>query len=373
VDLDLNEGSMTRKQTGGGDASTTTSSTSSQQTDADEYDAEKVGLRDFALWKAYKPNFDRPDATWDTPIGNGRPGWHLECSAMAKKYFGADTTIDIHCGGIDLKFPHHENEIAQSEGASTDGKTKFCACWLHNGFVTIGEEKMSKSKGNFLTLRGACPTSEDVRAYRYLIVSSQYRNPLSFTSEAVKASKGALRRMDNVRKMLDDALGEEVVGSMSENEEDNEIVKVVNREVTNFEMALVDDLSMPRAAASLFGVVKAAESEFKRWKKLDNDDASPALDLVGLRAAHNAINQMDEVFGIFYKVPNVKGEDGVEVLEDDGSNDAIPDDVMELVKSRAAAKDAKDWGLADSLRSQITDLGFAVKDVKGGEATVSRL
>mmetsp|Transcript_25253 Transcript_25253/g.29743 ORF Transcript_25253/g.29743 Transcript_25253/m.29743 type:complete len:240 (+) Transcript_25253:3-722(+) len=239
---------------------------------------------------------------------------------------------------------------------------------------------MSKSKGNFLTLRGACPTGEDVRAYRYLIVSSQYRNPLSFTSEAVKASKGALRRMDNVRKMLDDALGEEeVVGSAAENEE-NEIVKVVNREVTNFEMALVDDLSMPRAAASLFGVVKAAETEFKRWKKLEkkiaagnNDDTSPALDLIGLRAAHNAINQMDEVFGIFYKVPNVKGEDGVEVEEDDGSNDAIPDDVMELVKSRAAAKDAKDWGLADSLRSQITELGFAVKDVKGGEAIVSRV
>lgn len=394
VDLDLDKGSMTRKQQTSSpatsDDATTASSCSppqsSQQQDADEYDADKVGLRDFALWKATKPDFDRPDATWDTPIGTGRPGWHLECSAMAKKYFGRDNTIDIHCGGIDLKFPHHENEIAQSEGASTDRKTKFCNCWLHNGFVTIGEEKMSKSKGNFLTLRGACPTGEDVRAYRYLIVSSQYRNPLSFTSEAVKASKGALKRMDNVRKLLKDALGDEreVSGSMIDNEE-NEIVKSVNRDVQNFEMALLDDLSMPRAAASLFGVVKAAETEFKRYKKLPaaqddhnniNVTLSATLDLVGLRAAQNAINQMDQVFGIFYKVPNVKGDDGVEVDDDDddGSNDAvIPDDVMELVRSRAVAKDGKDWGLADSLRSQITELGFAVKDIKDGEAVVSRL
>jgi cysteinyl-tRNA synthetase len=120
---------------------------------------------------------------------------------MAKKYLGE--SIDIHCGGIDLKFPHHENEIAQSEGAS--GK-KFCSCWLHNGFVNIGDEKMSKSKGNFLTLRGACPSSMDVRAYRYLVVSSQYRNPLSFTEEAMKAAKGALSRLDSIITLLNDTL-----------------------------------------------------------------------------------------------------------------------------------------------------------------------
>jgi len=349
-----------------------------QALDADEYDAEKVGVRDFALWKAYKPDLDREDAIWDTSVGNGRPGWHLECSAMAKKYFGE--SIDIHCGGVDLKFPHHENEIAQSEGAN--GGKKFSNFWIHNGFVNIGDEKMSKSKGNFLTLRGACPTADDVRAYRYLIVSSQYRNPLSFTAEAVAGAKGALRRMDNVRKMLNEALEDSDSDASKEDKKNNDIVETVNGQLNNFEMALADDLSMPRAAASLFGVVKAAETEFKRWKKVEKKlkagdeehGASPPLDLVGLKAVTNAINRMDEVFGIFYQVPKVKQEDGTDDDDEDGADDdTIPGEVMELVNSRAAAKDAKDWELADSLRSRITDLGFAVKDVKDGDAIVSRL
>jgi len=378
VDLDLDAGSMTRTATAGAAAC------DGQPTpqDADEYDAEKSGLRDFALWKAYKPSSDRDDATWDTPIGRGRPGWHLECSAMAKKYFG-DTTLDVHCGGTDLRFPHHENEIAQSEGASALGK-KFCNCWLHNGFVTVGEEKMSKSTGNFMTLRGACPTGEDVRAYRYLVVSSQYRNPLRFTEGAVAASKGALRRMDNVRKMLEDVLGDGVAVSVEvKGEEENKIVTAVNHELNNFETALADDLSMPRAAASLFGVVKAAEIEFKRHKKAvekvatnedGNHDAPLTLDLVGLMAARDAMDQMDKVFGIFYQVPKVRREDGTENEDEEEEDDGtVPEEVMELVRSRTAAKDAKDWGLADSLRSQITKLGFAVKDVKDGDAIVSRV
>lgn len=353
--------------------------------DADEYDADKVGARDFALWKAYKPKFDREDATWDTPIGKGRPGWHLECSAMARKYLG--DTIDVHCGGIDLKFPHHENEIAQSEGAT--GKT-FCACWLHNGFVNIGsgiggaggvgdvEEKMSKSKGNFLTLRGACPGSDDVRAYRYLVVSSQYRNPLSFTEAAMGAAKGALKRMDQVVQQLDNVLKEhdqeqkqEEGGSSS----DGTIAAAVQKELSNFEAALADDLSMPRAAASLFGVVKAAETEFKRFKKEtkgDADTTATPLDLNGLAAAKAAILQMDKVFGVFYEVPKEKNDDGTE-KEEEIVDDSIPEEVMVLVMSRTAAKDAKDWDGADSLRGQITELGFAVKDVKGGEPIVTRI
>jgi len=355
--------------------------------DADEYDADKVGARDFALWKAYKPKFDRDDATWDTPIGKGRPGWHLECSAMARKYLG--DTIDIHCGGIDLKFPHHENEIAQSEGATGQ---PFCACWLHNGFVNIGsgiggkegggeEEKMSKSKGNFLTLRGACPGSDDVRAYRYLVVSSQYRNPLSFTEAAMGAAKGALKRMDSVMLQLNNVLKEQGVSDSSSSDSDGTIIAVVQKELSNFEAALADDLSMPRAAASLFGVVKAAESEFKRFKKetkdsADTDDTATVtptpLDLNGLAAAQDAILQMDKVFGVFYEVPKEKNDDGSE-KEEEIVDDSIPDDVMVLVRSRTAAKDAKDWDGADSLRGRITDLGFAVKDVKGGEPIVTRI
>mmetsp|Transcript_20128 Transcript_20128/g.24813 ORF Transcript_20128/g.24813 Transcript_20128/m.24813 type:complete len:607 (+) Transcript_20128:163-1983(+) len=345
--------------------------------DADEYDADKVGARDFALWKAYKPNFDRDDATWDTPIGKGRPGWHLECSAMARKYLGE--TIDIHCGGIDLKFPHHENEIAQSEGAS--GK-KFCSCWLHNGFVNIGDEKMSKSKGNFLTLRGACQTSDDVRAYRYLVVSSQYRNPLSFTTQAMHAAKGALSRVDGVMKLLNDLFEkEETTEDKKYTEGDSAIIAKVEKELSNFDAALADDINMPRASASLFGVIKAAEAEFKRLKKEDNiakkdkDVVITPLDIVGLKAAKDAILQMDQIFGLLYEVPLAKNEDG-SVIQDESLGDdegVIPDDVMKLVKSRSDAKEAKDWDLADSLRGRITELGFAVKDIKGGDPIVSRL
>mmetsp|Transcript_15337 Transcript_15337/g.22346 ORF Transcript_15337/g.22346 Transcript_15337/m.22346 type:complete len:646 (-) Transcript_15337:29-1966(-) len=365
--------------------------------DADEYDADKVGARDFALWKAYKPEFDRDDAIWDTVIGKGRPGWHLECSAMARKYLG--DSIDIHCGGIDLKFPHHENEIAQSEGAT--GKN-FCSCWLHNGFVNIGEkdEKMSKSKGNFLTLRTACPTNDEIRAYRYLVVSSQYRNPLSFTKAATGAAKGALKRMDSVMMQLNNALDLNLDGidhgdakngnGNGDDNNNNEIIAKVNKELENFENALADDLSMPRAAASLFGVVKAAETEFKRYKKEEKAKASNSdsdyntdetlevtpLDLVGLASVRDAMHQMDQVFGIFYEVPKEKNDDGSKKDEKDepAEDSSIPDEVMELVQSRTDAKEAKDWDLADSLRSRITELGFAVKDVKGGgDPIVSRL
>jgi cysteinyl-tRNA synthetase len=341
-------------------------------TDADEYDAEKQGARDFALWKAYKPDFDRDDAVWDTAIGRGRPGWHLECSAMAKKFLG--DTIDIHCGGTDLKFPHHENEIAQSEGAN-NGKT-FCNCWLHNGFVNIGDEKMSKSKGNFLTLRTACPTNDDVRAYRYLVVTSQYRQSLSFTKEAMSAAKGALKRLDRLLSQLDEALAG--VDSTQEAAV-SPIQKDIAGHLSNFEQAILDDISMPRAAAALFGVVKAGEKEFKRYAKdLDKngEESAQSLDTVGVGAVKDAIFKMDQVFGIFYDVPSVEqdGEEGAGSTSIGGGTDGIlPDEVVQLVAERTAAKENKDWELADSLRSRIYELGFAVKDVKGGEPIISRI
>jgi len=330
-------------------------------TDADEYDTDKVGVRDFALWKAYKPEFDRDDAVWDTKIGKGRPGWHLECSAMAKKYLGE--TIDIHCGGIDLKFPHHENEIAQSEGAN---QKPFCNCWLHNGFVNIGDEKMSKSKGNFLTLRGACPSADDVRAYRYLVVSSQYRNPLSFTETALKASKKALKRMDKAREQL-----YEVMKSDSRVEEnsvgDSKLASDVATHMENFDIAIADDLSTPRAAASLFAVVKAVDKEFKDLTAAENAGSPRSPDMAGLRAANDALDNMDKVFGIFYKVPPGEDED----LSEGNQNNVVPVEVLELASARATAKDAKDWALADELRDRIAELGFQVKDVKGGHPVIS--
>lgn len=325
---------------------------SQERTLAQDDMGKRNSQQDFCLWKAFKEDgIDREDATWDTPIGRGRPGWHLECSAMARVFLG--DTIDVHCGGIDLKFPHHENEIAQSEGAS--GKP-FCECWIHNGFVNIDNEKMSKSKGNFLTLRAACPKPDEVRAYRYLVVSSQYRNPLNFTEQATKAALKALQRIDKVREQLATVISSknDVVGHS------DIATTVVPNEMKNFDAALLDDLSMPRAAASLFALIKAAETEFKK-----NEDA---MDIVGLRAIDNALLEMDKVFGVFYQVPMSETEE-----QEQAEALIVPDEVMELVGLRTAAKDAQDWDLADSLRKRITMLGFKVKDVKGGEPIVSPL
>jgi cysteinyl-tRNA synthetase len=327
--------------------------------------------QDFALWKAFKPGVDREDSSWERPgqIQKGRPGWHLECSAMARKYLG--DTIDIHGGGIDLKFPHHENEIAQSEGVS--GKT-FCNCWLHNGFVNINDEKMSKSLGNFLTLRGACPQSKDVRAYRFLVMSSQYSKQLSFTPEAMSAAKNSLKRIDKVMTQIENVLKEEVANQQPVDKEPSKIAeKEVPEALANFEAALLDDLSMPRASAALFSVIKAAEQEFKRASKAEEGSEDARLDIVGLRSIEAALRQMDRIFGIFYEVPLTKEEQQASKQSDAQDSGAVPEEVMDLVMQRAEAKEAKDWELADSLRARITELGFAVKDVKGGVPVVTRV
>lgn len=326
--------------------------------------------RDFALWKAFKPEADREDSSWERPgkIRKGRPGWHLECSAMARKYLG--DTIDIHGGGIDLKFPHHENEIAQSEGVTG---TTFCNCWIHNGFVNINDEKMSKSLGNFLTLRGACPRSKDVRAYRFLVMCSQYSNQLSFTPEAMGAAKNSLKRIDKAMAQIEDALKDHVATSINQPSStiaENDVPKAL----ANFEAALLDDLSMPRASASLFSLIKCAEKELKRASKAaDEGSSAAALDLVGLQSIQSAIRQMDQIFGIFYTVPLTKEEVDSSHENDSSDSGDVPDEVMDLVMQRAEAKEAKDWELADSLRARVAQLGFDIKDVKGGEPVVTRV
>ena len=339
-----------------------------EQTERGEAEG-KEHFADFCLWKAFKEGIDREDAAWQADdIAKGRPGWHLECSAMARDFFG-DKTIDLHGGGIDLKFPHHENEIAQSEGVLNDysgGKgnqdhVAFCNCWFHNGFVNIGDEKMSKSLGNFLTLRNACPTALEVRAYRYLVASSQYRNDLPFTPAVLKASQKTLKRMDKVSTQLDEVLADfKPSADGTSTIADEEIPKLV----ANFEAALLDDMNMPRAAAAFIGVIKVGEQEFKKVAKSSDSD----LDLIGLTAVRAALNKMDQVFGIFYDVPLTKAE-----IKASEKEDEIPEEVLELVSQRTAAKEAKDWELADSLRNRLSELGFAVKDVKGGEPIISRL
>jgi cysteinyl-tRNA synthetase len=165
--------------------------------DADEYVAEKGDAKDFALWKAYKEE-DGP-VFWETALGKGRPGWHIECSAMARRFLGE--TLDVHAGGVDLVFPHHENEIAQSEAATGQA---FCRCWVHNGFVNVDNEKMSKSKGNFLTLRATLQTDLELRAFRYLVVTSQYRTPLNFNAEGLQGARKTVLRLDKLKAALAD-------------------------------------------------------------------------------------------------------------------------------------------------------------------------
>jgi len=369
----------------------------------------KRNVRDFALWKAFKEKTDREDASWEEPTGKikkGRPGWHLECSAMARKYLG-DETIDLHCGGCDLQFPHHENEIAQSEGVT--GKT-YCTCWVHNGFVNINDEKMSKSLGNFLTLRKACPKAFDVRAFRFFVISSQYQKQLSFTPQAMNAAKSALKRIDKVMQKIDDSIkkksdtdadintdSQDNNDGVDEDEDDDNyhnkslLEKDVSKALINFDKALLDDLSMPRASASLFALIKLAENEFKRVKKAvtrpehDNENENVQLDLVGLQNIKKAITRMDQIFGIFYDVPlsNDEKEASVATAQTSKNNDSITGDsnndnevineVMDLVAQRNNAKESKDWELADSLRSRIAELGFVVKDMKGGDPKVSKI
>jgi len=343
----------------------------------------KRDARDFALWKAFKDNADREDASWTHPDGKiqkGRPGWHLECSAMARKYLG--DTVDIHGGGCDLQFPHHENEIAQSEGVT--GKT-FCNCWVHNGFVNINDEKMSKSLGNFLTLRNACPKAVDVRAYRFFVMSSQYQKQLGFTSQAMDAARSALKRIDKVMQQIDDTIKGNADTTIKKDDRDSSspLGESVSKALMNFEAALLDDLSMPRASAALFSLIKAAEKEFKRVKKASKNDDNDAtdIDLEGLKKVQTAMRTMDQVFGIFYEVPLTEKEKEQEKIRAAGSDALgeslavveIPDEVMQLVLKRTDAKETKDWDLADSLRAQITELGFAVKDVKGGDPKIAKI
>ncbi|GMI26236.1 hypothetical protein TeGR_g5499 [Tetraparma gracilis] len=308
--------------------------------------------RDFALWKREKEGVDVPSALWDSPLGRGRPGWHVECSAICRSLLG--DRIDLHMGGEDLKFPHHENEIAQSEGVrgreDRSGSEPFCGCWVHNGFVNIGGagEKMSKSLGNDLTLSAECPGPLDKRAFRYLVVSSHYRSPLSYTPLAMDAARAALRRLDKLLAALD-ALPPPPDGGAA-----GPLSELCAASRASFEAALAQDLATPRAAAVMFGVVKAAEKELREG----------GGDLAGLREARRTLGYFDEVFGVFYLPPG-------EVEEQAGGE--APAHVAALAEARAEAKKGKDFGEADRLRGEIEAAGWAVADTPGGSFELSEL
>ena len=291
--------------------------------DVDEYD--KGDARDFVLWKAPKDS----EPFWESEIGPGRPGWHIECSAMAMKYLGE--TLDIHAGGVDLIFPHHENEIAQSE-AITD--KPFARFWLHAEFLSIEAQKMSKSAGNFYTLRDLLELGYEPEAVRYLLASVPYRKKLNFTFDGLKAAATAIDRLRNFKLRLETDKYPDGVNE--------KILERTRDSARRFGESLDDDLNTAEALASLF--------EFVR-------DANTAMDAGEFRAANTApaldlLRQFDAIF---------------DVLRASEKQSGISDAEVEgLIAQRAQAKKGRDFARADQIRQQLLDAGIILEDTKEG-------
>jgi cysteinyl-tRNA synthetase len=289
----------------------------------DEYAKEEAS--DFALWKAW----DETDgnAFWDTEVGKGRPGWHIECSAMSMKYLGE--TLDIHCGGVDNMFPHHENEIAQSEAAT--GK-KFVNYWLHNEHLLVEGRKMSKRWGNYYTLRDLTAKGYDPMAIRYLLISTHYRQQLNFTFEGLEAAKSTLGRLTNFLRRLADADGEDCAEKL------RPLIDSVQR---GFEEAMDDDLNISVALASLFDFVREVNNLL--------DD--------------NTLNEQEaqEVYNLMLRLDKVLGVIG-EIKEEE----ELPKEAEELIRKREEARKAKDWSAADKIREQLKAMDIAIEDTAQG-------
>lgn len=314
---------------------------------------DKESSRDFALWKSFNP-LDK-EVVWDSAFGRGRPGWHIECSAMCYKHLGA--TIDIHAGGVDLVFPHHENEVAQSEAFTGQ---PFCRYWIHNGFVNINDEKMSKSLKNFKTLRDIAQTPFDARAIRFMVVTSQYRNPLNFTPDTLKAAQNSLKRVEKLVEGVKAIAETPAAGADASSTINPEVQSTLTAALKSFEEAMCDDMNTPRAAASLFTMVGASE------KALKKGDLSPASAKYILAILH----EMDKIFGVFYEVPvayfgvsagGSGAPSGTKVPLDLAT---VPVDVVKLAAQRAELKAQKMYAEADAVRAEIAALGYEVKDRK---------
>ncbi len=290
-----------------------------------EVDEIKRHPMDFALWKGYKPG----EPFWESPWGRGRPGWHIECSAMVMKYLGE--TADIHAGGVDLIFPHHENEIAQSEGVT--GKP-FANYWLHNGHLNIDNQKMSKSSGNFFTLRDIL-AKFDAEVLRLFMLGAHYRSPLNFTFELMQNTESALARLYTARDNLTHLLGGATEGEAAPDE-------AARQALSDFTAALDDDLNTADAIGVLFEYVKGLNTRYIT----EGAQAQPAE----VRGALQTLLAMSGILGLLQK----KAE-------------GIPADVQKLVDERAAARKNRDWAASDRLRDEIKALGYLVEDSKEGQ------
>lgn len=276
---------------------------------------------DFCLWKGAKPG----EPYWDSPWGKGRPGWHIECSAMACRYLGK--TIDIHCGGLDLIFPHHENEIAQSEAANG---CEFAHYWMHNGFINVDNHKMSKSLGNFFTVRDVAE-KYGYEPIRYMMVSCQYRSPINYSYEVIEQAKNSLERLYTCRDNIDFAL---------KNAQDvGEAPEFIEKRKQEFIAAMDDDLNTADALAAIFMLVRDINT-------LIAEGAGKA----SLEACADMFDQLTGVLGLVY---NRKTE-------------ALDSDIEALIEQRTAARKAKDFKTADEIRDKLKAMGIVLEDTPQG-------
>ena len=291
----------------------------------DEYAKESVA--DFALWKAYDEADG--DVAWDSPWGKGRPGWHLECSAMSSKYLGK--TFDIHCGGIDNMFPHHEDEIAQSEAANG---VKFVNYWLHCAHLMVDGQKMSKSLGNFYTLRDILEKGYTGREIRWVLIGTHYRQSLNFSFKALDDARASLQRLDALRsRLLENA-------AVADDKQDTQVDELLKNAIDAFTAGLADDLNISAALAAMFDLLRELNKLMDEKRCLG----------VNAKNALETIKKIDSVLAVF----------------EPDQDDSVPAEIQKMADDRQAARKAKDFATADALRKQLDELGWVIEDTPKG-------
>ncbi len=291
---------------------------------------DKEDPMDFALWKKQKPG----EPAWESPWGMGRPGWHIECSAMANRYL--DKTIDIHSGGQDLIFPHHENEIAQSEAANG---CCFANYWIHNGYINVDNKKMSKSLGNFFTVRDVAKEF-DYEVIRFFMLSAHYRSPINFSKDLMESAKSALGRIYTCLDTLD--FLEKSAEDRAENEEESKVIAGLDGHKQRFIAAMDDDINTADAISAIFELVSDVNKVITQ---------NPSKEVCKKCAA--AIRELGAVLGLLGK-------------EKEGTDD----DIQSIVAERAEARAAKDWAKSDELRDKLKEMGYIVKDTPQGQQII---
>ena len=292
-----------------------------------DVETDKESPADFTLWKAQKPG----EPAWDSPWGKGRPGWHIECSAMSMKYLG--DTFDIHCGGKDLLFPHHENEIAQSEGATGHPYVHY---WMHNGFINVDNQKMSKSLNNFFTVRDIA-RDFDLEAVRLFMLSAHYRSPINFSREQIEAANASLNRLYTARDHLRFTLENGEDRPLSE--EENLFVQRLAEYESRFDAAMDDDLNTADALGAIFEMVRDINVS------LGDGSSKEAA-----RKAHASLKGVCDVLGLLSR-----------------EEESLPEDIQKLVSEREEARRNRDWKRSDELRDRIRAAGFILEDTKQGQ------